>query len=568
MHTHDQTDTTAPFHRAEDGMITVLSVVTVFGLAVLAALVGSVGVAVNRKIEAQNAADAVALSCSVQRARTLNSVTAVNHMTGELLAAIALQEAIGGWEPGGKERDTAAEDARLDKAHAAHEVRAAAAKVLKAFDGAKTPAYKDVRDEKGGVVYDNALLDGHRELKYQLAELYRTKVLALDVIIIGHILIETKFPPIVAIGAVLKLVGIALYKGLTIAEKYMQAEYEVLGFIGSFSETTTTPRNLIYDAVPNLWAHSDRMVQKFPDLLTDTAKGVAKLNRADGGVYPERSALSLEPENPLDDLPAANDRLFVSESGPKDEKEAPAHWKRANVPGFCRSQVVRATYPWVNYHRVSVLKLTKWMVFSDFPKHYRNWTTEVTARRCQEHYRREGTHLYVLSDLDPARKKSGAAWLSDPKEVERTFAVVGFARRPPPERWSDALLPATNKGGTVTFAQSLLYNANPRRPDPDDLALQPLTGWDTLNWDHGEGKDPAVAAAPEWPVFRRFGYPKEYPPKVKLNWQAKLVPVTRLKEALREGGDPFLKGAILTVGGTNKTPLALLDPDSPLIHGH
>jgi hypothetical protein len=171
-----------------------------------------------------------------------------------------------------------------------------------------------------------------------------------------------------------------------------------------------------------------------------------------------------------------------------------------------------------------VFDFTWWLILADFPKHYRNWTTEVTLRRSQDYYQKSSNRLYVLDDVKGDRKKE-APWLNDTSAAARAFTVVGFAHKGPPYRWTRKLLPPVNEKGVVTFAQAMVYNANPRKPDPDDTHYQPVTGWDTLNWDN-QGGDPGTAAAVEWPLFKRTNCPR-----VKLNWQAKLVPVSRLGEA-------------------------------------
>lgn len=587
--------------RAEDGMITVLSVVTVFGFAVLASLVASIGTAVNRKIEAQNAADAVAMSCSVQRARTLNAVTAVNHLTGELLAVVVLQESFGGWKAGsGEARDTEAEDDELrtakeiapnvktdfddfsfpkdiikffkvfDESTQSHDFAAKLALALAGFNEARTPAYNSV---KKSVKSDNALLDAHRELKKTLALLYRLKAKAL-------LMIACKPIPF-GIGEALYVAGRGLYQALTFIEEMVKFEWETLGWIETFAKETGTVRNQIYKLIPNLQEHSKNILAGKPaslipgvsnpvtdfltpgskSLLPDTADAVAKRNRATGVVFPRQEPLKTKQESVRTDKPSEETRVFWIENDgeykllqeyTKDDgmpPERPESWSPA--PEFASSQLIRATYPWVNYHRRKVFDITKWLIFSDFPKHYRNWSTEITLRRGQAYYTENpGAGLFVLADLENSPRKDGALWLNNTRAAEHSFALVGFARQAPPMRWTTRFQPATNPGGTVAFAQSLLYNANPRVPGSDSR-FQPVTGYDTLNWNN-EGGDPVRSAALEWPWFKK----DLSCPRVKLNWQTKLVPVTRLGEAV-----PVPDGEFQSV-------LNKLDAFSPLAHGH
>lgn len=513
--------------RAEDGMITVLSLISVFGFAVLAALVGSVGTAINRKIDTQNAADAVALSCAVQNARTLNGVTAVNHLTGELLAVVILQEALGGERPGsGQARDTKKEDQELDDAKlitsssgfnpTSHDFVKQIAQA-----GANsappmpliTPAYEKVRAKSQGVKFDNALLDAHRELKTWLALVYRLKVPCMFLIAVPF--------DVPIVGWILNPLGKALYGILTAIEFYIIGEWGVLKFIEGFARATSPLRTLIYGALPLLNTYAKGLVVEGVIASPRTARAIGALNNASGAVHPPVWPLPISPEKVKAEKPETDSRIFWLHSPPK-ERDKPDHW--GDPPEFAYSQVIRGAYPWVNFHRQAVFKLTKWLTLADFPKHYRNWTTEVTLRRSQHHYSRSLTRLYVLDDVKGDRKKE-APWINDTSAAERAFTVVGFAHKGPPYRWNRKLLPPVNEKGVVTFAQAMVYNANPRKPDPDDTNYQPVTGWDTLNWDN-EGGDPAAAATVEWPHFKRTESPR-----VKLNWQAKLVPVSRLGEA-------------------------------------
>src|SRR5690242_4580184 len=67
----------------EDGMMSMVNVVTVAFLALLIGFVANVGRIVQEKIAVQNAADAAAYSASAVMARGMNAVTATNHLMGE-----------------------------------------------------------------------------------------------------------------------------------------------------------------------------------------------------------------------------------------------------------------------------------------------------------------------------------------------------------------------------------------------------------------------------------------------------------------------------------------------------
>src|SRR5581483_4593561 len=129
----------------EDGMISLASVLAILFFLVLLAMVGNIGQAINRKIEAQNTADATATSAALQIARGLNAVTAANHLLGELLSLVVLHEAIGGKTPkSGQPRDTqrldyALQNSKANRLDGHDDVQ----RVAQYFD-AKTPAFDQV----------------------------------------------------------------------------------------------------------------------------------------------------------------------------------------------------------------------------------------------------------------------------------------------------------------------------------------------------------------------------------------------------------------------------------------
>ena len=85
----------------------------------------------------------------------------------------------------------------------------------------------------------------------------------------------------------------------------------------------------------------------------------------------------------------------------------------------------------------------------------------------------------------------------------------------------------------VSYSQAMIYNANPQPAagEADGGSKQPKVAWDTLAWDHEQHR------VPEWKDHGKFAFmhdimdmfPDFTAPKVKLNWQAKLTPVTTEK---------------------------------------
>jgi hypothetical protein len=149
---------------------------------------------------------------------------------------------------------------------------------------------------------------------------------------------------------------------------------------------------------------------------------------------------------------------------------------------------------------------------------YENWSRTYTLRKSRqfkERVRPLQMDLQVLTECDITKQEKGSEpWTkqSGSRRADELFCVLAFARRVP-FRIASSLYDQPNQDGIVAFAQAMAYNANPQI-GPSGGGRQPRVGWDTLNWDNQVAE------------FPRSG-PK---PKIKLNWQAKLVPGTRIDE--------------------------------------
>ncbi len=97
---------------------------------------------------------------------------------------------------------------------------------------------------------------------------------------------------------------------------------------------------------------------------------------------------------------------------------------------------------------------------------------------------------------------------------------------------SSKVFPTGNDRGQTVYAQAIFYNANEQKsPSGVPGTTQPNVGWDTLNWlppvaAPEWGAEPSVAEK-KWP-WEIFSAARNVPGmRVHLNWQAKLMPVTR-----------------------------------------
>jgi hypothetical protein len=134
-------------------------------------------------------------------------------------------------------------------------------------------------------------------------------------------------------------------------------------------------------------------------------------------------------------------------------------------------------------------------------------------------------------------QKGHEVWTKDDtkgKEMaEKMITVVGMTQRDITPFFSKVLFPVANKHGMTTFAQALYYNSNEQKPAPlgKPGKTQAILGWDTLNWDPAttvpEWGTELTKSGAKWP-WDLFTSSTDWQgnAKVKLNWQAKLMPVT------------------------------------------
>ena len=233
------------------------------------------------------------------------------------------------------------------------------------------------------------------------------------------------------------------------------------------------------------------------------------------------------------------------------------------------TQWVRATYPYVDSFRAPILaQFAEHLKRCEAAKHYEKWTNRYTLTKAWQFrsgYRftaREGStdgewrkeqdskplEMYVMvgaynrqAQANGRRDQKGREkWTEDTVDgrdsAEELFTVIGLTHRNIEPLFSPVIYPVASRSGTTTFAQAIFYNGNEQQPAADGprLPTQAKLGWDTLNW------DPAVAA-PEWghklatstakwpwDIFKK-GSTTVSSSKVLLNWQAKLMPVTKTR---------------------------------------
>jgi hypothetical protein len=237
------------------------------------------------------------------------------------------------------------------------------------------------------------------------------------------------------------------------------------------------------------------------------------------------------------------------------------------------TQWVRATFPYVDTFRAPSLKkfsdsdfFSMGLTRSGFPKHFEKWTNRYTLTKAWQfrsgarfiktgdtdaewQKKKDPLEMYVMKGSYDRKAVTGQrrdlkgfeSWTSTtPKaknEAEEMFTVVSLTHRKIEPLFSPVIYPNGSKNGTSTFAQAVFYNANEQNPGVTRQPVLPTQlkiGWDTLNWDPSgstpEWGNKLAVANPKWPwdIFTPNDNPQSSA-KVRLNWQAKLMPVTKTR---------------------------------------
>jgi hypothetical protein len=489
----------ARLHRDERGLLSGVNLVTITMIMVLLVTIMNVGHVTHNKLGMQNAADAAALSAAVMNARLMNAVTATNHVIGEMVALVSIHEAVGGKELDAidsNEKATAIEDGELDDARrAANEM------------GASTLAYETVR-QKGGIFAGRTLLDCKKLLKKYLAWCYWQKALA-------------KAMQRSCIHAVV-VAGIALEVAMDAFELVIWNEYNILNIWHEIAKSLLPAKKIIRDELmPYAKGYTNAIVDNAPELARQTAEEIASLNGYEGTLF------SLHPGLPLVIDPAAKAQTLPSNPGAT----------RRQIVKI--SQLARAGFPWVNYHRKPILDITAILLPLCRASHYYfDHSTRATIRVCNVLQMYNDMGLYVLKGYEPP-DKGYEKWQRNSALVDKLFCPLGIVYDKPPTVYGQS---PTHCDGMLAYAQAMIYNANEEQPHECriDLGIKQITphrqancGWDTLNWmprsgpadnNVGTAGDSAAAVNSPFEVVTLV-IPSEFP-QIQVNWQAKLTPAT------------------------------------------
>ncbi|MGE3819309.1 MAG: hypothetical protein AB7I30_07725, partial [Isosphaeraceae bacterium] len=367
----------------------------------------------------------------------------------------------------------------------------------------------------------------------------------------------------------------------------------------------------IQEMIPNARRFQDDVVKLVPVIAEATALDLAWRIGSDVELPPGVARLPVVPERfeyyQPSDVPVLGELASVR-VGPINayqevEKMYP-QLRAARLIPIMRSQIVRASYPYVVYHRAPLVLAMSWMRFSGAAGAFLEGTDYLTLFKAEdlietgskprfaeldvsqetgdakpESGNEEGklAPLLVLEGIDDRPELRGGIfealeqlevrkweteWARTSDKADELFAVVAATRRPMAPPFVGEVFRSSANPGPRAMAQALLYNANATSPSPS-VFYQARFGWDTLNWDQdrlqyvpehpfsallklakdvtsGPVKGFAEAAVAVETEVRKtvenpIGLVLPPSPRVKVNWQAKLVPVAGRRLSVAAG---------------------------------
>lgn len=596
-----------------------VTVIVVMGFTILVGMVGNVGRIVQKKVALQNAADSVAYSSALWQARSMNAVTAINHMLGEVTAICVLHEALGGPEldDGIKKKSDEFEDLNDRITDFKHEPNLIAialpeAGQLREIDRRIVENVQDIVTQDKGETFSGATLyDSRITLKQLVAFLQDVKLAGNVLITVGRVPVLAFLIPIgVSMHAVASpiLVKCGIEMGMLLVveagavafsipkKMTIEGEFGLLSTLAKYSDDLANPGAIasgplatsMEKTVRELESRHSVQANVFPTPNSIRLPIVAEAGPKTGaGGLPRSRSVSTDwppgVEEIFDAINTADDIISFFNSvvewipgateitgwakpnpPPPSNDGAPKNFTRDALKNLNAdwnneesTQWVRATYPWVDALRAPIIEGMKRPLVLQISKAgvwYGHWTNRLTLAKSFSY--RSGRPLsqmrsqpkwkmYVMKDMQPTRKGQ-ESWTTDSPAAERLFTNLGFATHRVDAPFSPVIFGGASHD-QVVYSQAMYYNANPQEPG-NRGDRQPNVGWDTLNWnppvnvpEYGTVPTERGSLWPPWSIFQRKTQPNT--PAIKLNWQAKLVPVTRRRLSQSATGGSY-KGNI------------------------
>lgn len=506
--------------RDDSGTVALSLPIGIVFFIVVGGFIFNAGRTIGGKIETQNAADSSAYSTSVVLARGMNAITASNHLIGELNAIYVIHHSFGGkWL-----------DEKYSQANNTIEMQIGNIELESLYAFARsslqtpipllTTAYDQVKKNPSADV-NSTLYEARLRLKELLAIAYGIHGAGYILYEIGQV---TPFfgPAMMAAGTLMQLGGLAGEAAALKECLVLIAIEKLCGTLRPFKKQLPTAISGIHHA------YQLPAVEAIPTLAVNSGNAMVKRH----GMIPiPENLLVTGLAQLLPDFPVENEKTT-------DET---------------RSQMLRAAYPWIAYWRHNITSVLRKPLhlfgapLSRAAKSFDHWS-DTYSLQASEWLRTDKTmknaltivnfeapeqsgngakgkniKLYVVKGLNQTTgsfSKSQEAWndwddrSASSTEIEKLFCHIGFVRSEQPKISVKSIFRQENPQGIVCYAQSMIYNSNPQqRPAASGGggASQPQVGWDTLGW---------TGNAIEFPG-KMSGRPQ-----IKLNWQAKLTPVT------------------------------------------
>jgi hypothetical protein len=378
--------------------------------------------------------------------------------------------------------------------------------------------------ESSGVKAEAAILDAKVTLKKRLTMCYNVWTAAQ------------------ALKAVNYQAGEALAQAMAALEKWIGAEYTILNATTTIAKGLSPVKQALRDQLlPMIQNFEDEVVDMIPELAKETASKIASENGAKAGLmFPVDLRLPvihdpLSEANELPEPPFPAVEVAGKEAGCKTCPSVKANSPRDQIVKL--TQLARASFPWVVYHRAPVYNALKVIPLSQAAHFYKDHSDGYSKKVCDQlqttttSKRQLKIQPYVLADhFSP--DKGFEAFTDDPEIADNYFAFLGMARWEKPSIVGYPIFRQQHEHGQVAIAQVLLYNANSQvQPEYKiDLACKRIrpnrqanVGWDTLNWKSGLRPSELTA---KWD---NGGAPSVIYPEIEVNWQCKLVPIGKTR---------------------------------------
>jgi hypothetical protein len=492
-------------HSDESGLFAVSHLATTLFLTVTAICTLNSGASLTDRVRHQRQADTAAESLGVWKARYLNAVVSHQHLMGELAGLVVTHHAIGGDLLDRHERAaTRSVDRKLEQAYQ-----------VARFSRTGTPAYPAV---SSAVFAGEALLTARKRLKRLLTKVYYAKAVATAM---------QAYPPTHA-------AGVALEQAADKLERAIDREWQVLDQVHQAARSLSNLKlKIVNEHLPTAKQQLDDMVENYEATQDQLASFIAQTLEIQIHILPTDRRL------PLKEDPWARRFDFRDWSQPDLPCDCPsvaADNPRHQITKI--TQLARATFPWVNYHREPIERQLKPITpLSEMAELFFDHTNGVSKRMLDEQQRESQWSLFVLDDFE-GPDKARESWTKDggSTAADKSFGISVLVGKPTRQPIGSFFFRPIEPETTYRCASALVWNVVPPSTPlcPIDLyckrivpSTQAVTGWDTLNWSPRRTLSELVG----------IGVPHVFP-AIEPGWRSSLSPTSaaRLQEFKHQPG--------------------------------